>query len=443
MGQHGAIVNVQHGDDDDHQQGQQAVVVPGDLLQEQLNAVDAGGLHIAGNGGGPGGHRGDHADGSRGGVDQVRQLGTGDLVGLGDGTHNGAHGQAVEVVVHEDQHAQQHGQQLRAAAGVNGLLGPAAEGLGAAALVHQVHHDAQGDQEHDNTHVAAVSQHGDDTVIGTHQGHDGIPGSELGVQQRADQAAQEQGRIHFLADQGQHDGHDGGQQGPEGAGKRSLGVDLLLIGGVLHAVDVLGLLFGLDVLGTVGADDGVAILRQLEVGAGLGAHIVGAVQRILRALAVIHGPLDAIQEHAVAGGVERAVADEDGVFLALKLDPQDDQQDNENTQRYEIRYFGTFLFHVCDLPPHKLVVNTISRRNSVSAPPTSCIIPSRQDIVKFLTSYSIILTNCELSFRRFYKRNRAANTASCAFYGMRHKSFRVRGRKKRRRCGGTGVPSVK
>ena len=64
-----------------------------------------------------------------------------------------------------------------------------------------------------------------------------------------------------------------------------------------------------------------------------------------------------IQEHAVTGGVERAVADEDGVFLALKLDPQDDQHDNENTQRYEIRYFGAFLFHVCDLPPHKLVVN--------------------------------------------------------------------------------------
>ena len=364
-------------------------------------------------------------------------------MGLGDGTHDGAHGQAVKVVIHEDQHTQQHGQQLRAAAGMNGLLGPAAEGLGAAALVHQVHHDAQGDQEDDDAHVAAVCQHGDDTVVSANQGHDGVPGSELGVQQRANQAAQEQRGIHFLADQGQHDGHDGGQQGPEGAGKRSLGVDLLLIGGVLHAVDVLAGGLGLDVLGTVSADDGVAILRQLEVGAGLGAHIVGAVQRILRALAVIHGPLDAIQEHAVAGGVERAVADEDGVLLALELQAQDDQQDNENTQRYEIRYFSAFLFHVCDLPPHKLVVNTISRRNSVSAPPTSCIIPSRQDIVKFLTSYSIILTNCELRFRRFYKRNWAANTASCAFYGRRHKSFRVCGRKKRRRCGGTGVPSVK
>lgn len=42
VGQHGTVVDVQHGDDHDHQQSQQAVVVPGDLLQEQLNAVDAG-----------------------------------------------------------------------------------------------------------------------------------------------------------------------------------------------------------------------------------------------------------------------------------------------------------------------------------------------------------------------------------------------------------------
>ena len=31
MGQHGTVVDVQDGDDHDHQQGQQAVVVPGDL----------------------------------------------------------------------------------------------------------------------------------------------------------------------------------------------------------------------------------------------------------------------------------------------------------------------------------------------------------------------------------------------------------------------------
>ena len=38
---------------------------------------------------------------------------------------------------------------------------------------------------------------------------------EVADQQRAHQAAQEQRGIHFLADQGQHDGDDGGQQRPE------------------------------------------------------------------------------------------------------------------------------------------------------------------------------------------------------------------------------------
>ena len=46
---------------------------------------------------------------------------------------------------------------------------------------------------------------------------------EVADQQGAHQTAEEQGRIHFLADQRQHDGHDGGQQGPEGSGKGSGG----------------------------------------------------------------------------------------------------------------------------------------------------------------------------------------------------------------------------
>ena len=348
VGQHRTVVDVEHGDNDDHDEGQDAVIVVGDLAQEHgdTGAGEAFG-HVGRNGGGPGGHGSQHTHGGGSGVDDVRQLGPGDLVGLGDGTHNSAHGQAVEIVVDEDQHAQQHGQQLRAHAGLHGLLGPAAEGGRAAGLVHQVHHDAQDHQEDQDGDVDGVDH--TNTLAGTDKVHYRLPGSEVSQQQRRDQAAQEQRGIHFLADQGQGDGDHGGEQSPAGGHKA----------------------------GTVVGDLG------------------------------------------------------------------DDQRHDDDRQGYAIRDLCTFLFHVCDLPPHKLVVNTISRRNSVSAPPTSCIIPSRQDIVKFLTSYSIILTNCELRFRRFYKRNRAANTASCAFYGRRHKSFRVRGRKKRRRCGGTGVPSVK
>lgn len=52
-----------------------------------------------------------------------------------------------------------------AAAGMYVLLGPTAEGLGAAALVHQVYHDAEYDEEDQDTDVAAVGEHGDQTVL--------------------------------------------------------------------------------------------------------------------------------------------------------------------------------------------------------------------------------------------------------------------------------------
>ena len=269
MGQHGTVVDVQDGDDHDHQQGQQAVVVPGDLPDEHLDAADGVRVDVAGHGGSPGGHGSDHADGSGRGVDDVGQLGAGDVMALGDGTHHGANGQAVEVVVDEDQHAQQHGHQLCARTGMYGLGGPAAERLGAAGLVHQVHHDAQHHQEHDDGDVARIGHGGDDAVIAFHQLHQRLPGLEVADQQSAYQAAQEQRGIHFLADQGQHDGHNGGQQGPEGACER--------------------------------------------------------------------------------GG--RVLNEDRCIFIA---DAQNDQQHDKDTQRNEIRDFGTFLFHVCDLPPHKM-----------------------------------------------------------------------------------------
>ena len=128
-------------------------------------------------------------------------------------------------------------------------------------------------QEDDDGDVAGVSDGGDDAVVAFDQLHQRVPGMEVADQQSADQTAQEQGGIHFLTDQGQHDGHDGGQQGPEGACERG--------GRILN-------------------DDGGVLVGNAE----------------------------------------------------------DDQQYDKDTQRNEIRYLGTFLFHVCDLPPHKLVASS-------------------------------------------------------------------------------------
>ena len=215
MLQHGAVVDVQHGGDNDHHQGQDAVVVERNLAQEHADtgAGEAIG-HIGGHGGSPGGHRSQHTHGSGGSVDDISQLRPGDLVALGDGTHNGTHGQAVEIVVDEDEHAQEHGHQLCAGTGLHGLGCPAAESSGTAGLVHQVHHDAQDDQEDQDGDVDGVDHA--NTLTGADEVHNGLPGAEVSQQQSAHQAAQEQRGIHFLADQGQGDSDHGGEQGPTG-----------------------------------------------------------------------------------------------------------------------------------------------------------------------------------------------------------------------------------
>ena len=133
---------------------------------------------------------------------------------VGDGAHHAAHRQAVEIVVDKDQHAQGHGGQLRAGPGLDVLGSPLAEGRRAACLVHQGHHGAQDDQEHQNAHVVAVRQNSDDAA-GEHVVHGAFKG-EPGVQHRAHHNADEQRGIHLFGDEGQADGHHRRQQGPEG-----------------------------------------------------------------------------------------------------------------------------------------------------------------------------------------------------------------------------------
>ena len=134
---------------------------------------------------------------------------------VGDGTHHGTHGEAVEVVIDEDEHTQQNGSQLRAHTALDVLGGPAAEGGGAARLVHQAHHGAQDDQEDQDAHVVAVRQHGSDAVLKDVK--DGALEGEVGVKQAAHQDTDKQGGVDLLGDQSQGNGDDRGQQGKSGS----------------------------------------------------------------------------------------------------------------------------------------------------------------------------------------------------------------------------------
>ena len=217
---HRAVVELHEDERDDEHKREQRVEVIRNGAHEQVEAVVV--LDDAGHGGGPGGDRRDHAHGCGRGVDEVGELGAGDLVPVGDGQHDRADGQAVEVVIDENEHAEQEGGEHGAGAGLDVGLGPAAEGGGAAGAVDERDHGAEDDEEeHD---AGAVGDGGHHTVV-----DDGVKAGDrvkVGVKQRTEQDADEQRRVNFLRDECEDDGDDRRHECPERKRHAAGGCDL-------------------------------------------------------------------------------------------------------------------------------------------------------------------------------------------------------------------------
>ena len=201
---HGAVLYLHHDHEDHHGDGEQGVVVIRDGLDEQRDAVLA--LYETGDRCSPGGDRSDDADGSCGRVDQVSELGAGDLVLVRDGAHYAADCQTIKIVVDEDQAAEADGGELRAFSACDLLRSPVSECSTAAGAVHQLNHDAQDYQEHQDAHVVGVGENCNDAVI-----EDMVQGPLeviTRIQESAGNDTDEQGAVNFLGDQCQRDGDD-------------------------------------------------------------------------------------------------------------------------------------------------------------------------------------------------------------------------------------------
>ena len=131
-----------------------------------------------------------------------------------DGTHDSTDGQAVEVVIDEDEYAKSEGGEHGADSRFDVFLCPAAEGGGTARLVEQGDDDAEEDQEQEDT--CRAGDRGDHRVVD--QVVHGGGGAELGSEQRTDEGTDQQGRIDFFRDKGEADGDDRREQSPQGAG---------------------------------------------------------------------------------------------------------------------------------------------------------------------------------------------------------------------------------
>ena len=107
---HRAVVVLARDQHEEHEEdGQQRVEVVRNGLYKRGEAVFA---QVTANRNGPRGHRRDDAHRGSRGVDDPCQLFVADAELVGDGTHNGADRQAVEVVVHEDDDAKQRREHL-------------------------------------------------------------------------------------------------------------------------------------------------------------------------------------------------------------------------------------------------------------------------------------------------------------------------------------------
>ena len=220
---HQAEVEAQQRGKEHHVERQHRVQVERDRADEHLKAGHRAARRDVGvDRRRPGRDRRNDADRGRRGVDEVGQLGAGNLVLVGNRAHDGADGQAVEVVVHKNQRTQQRGRHERGALALKLFRRPLTISAGAAGLLHEHNDHAQQDHEHQNREVDAVDHRVEQCVKRD-------PGVKLCHQQRTQRTAGEQREVDFLCEQRQQNGDDRRHQGPPSSYKHFLHLFLFKI----------------------------------------------------------------------------------------------------------------------------------------------------------------------------------------------------------------------
>ena len=143
-------------DDEEHEeQCQPCVEIERDCLQEEHKAIDGRVLRQGrADCRRPAGNGGDDTDRCRRRVDDVGELCARDLKLVRDGTHDGADGEAVEVVVDEDDDAEQHGDEGGAALPLDRARRPLAVGIHRTRARDGGDEDAKDDEKDQDVDVA-------------------------------------------------------------------------------------------------------------------------------------------------------------------------------------------------------------------------------------------------------------------------------------------------
>ena len=212
---HRTVIEAHDGESDNENDGQERVEVIGDSLNEELNTGNTGVEILCGGGNCccPGGDGSDHADRSCGCVDNESELCAGDLLTVSDRAHDGADGEAVEIVINENHNAEEEGCKQSTYAGMNMLCSPLAECRGAAGEVNESNHDSEQNKEHENTGIPTVSNSTDKAIVD--HGVQSADRVETCHEEGTDKNTDEEGGISFLCDKGKNYSHNRRDQCPK------------------------------------------------------------------------------------------------------------------------------------------------------------------------------------------------------------------------------------
>ncbi len=117
---HGEIVTPAKEEEDHKKHREPCVQIEGDGLEKQGKPIDVRVFGKRGcDGGGPAGNGCNDTNRCRRRIDDIRQLRARDLEFVRDGTHDGADGEAVEIIVDKNQNAEPHRDEKRARLAAN------------------------------------------------------------------------------------------------------------------------------------------------------------------------------------------------------------------------------------------------------------------------------------------------------------------------------------
>ena len=206
---HRTVIEAKNRKTDDKYKGQERIEIERNSRNKEFKSLSI--LGILRNSRCPAGNRSNHTNGSRGCINDVSKLCSGDFMRIGYGTHNRTDCETVEIVIYKNQNAKNKGGKNSTYTGFDVGLCPLTKRGRAACLINEGYKNAKLNKEDKNTCCVANRRNQRFAQCRI----DGCNGIEICVKQCARNNTHEKRAIHFFCNQGESDCNYGRNECPK------------------------------------------------------------------------------------------------------------------------------------------------------------------------------------------------------------------------------------